>query len=487
MKNKANPKAGNGDLIGMDEAIAMLKTTRPTFYRWLKTGKLKGMKVGRQWRFYADDVRRFLKGESLRWDLPADIAPLIAALREKAGEKADSVTSLSDAERVALAASLVFKAGVALKASDIHLDSVGDKARLRYRINGVLQVVAEFDSRLLPALIARFKGIAGGAIDIKNLPQDYRIPYEEGGQRYDIRMAFLPALAGETMSARISQREIQVGGLDWLDLNPGARKLLDRAMAARSGMVVFSGPTGSGKTTALYAAIKQVATPANKVVSIEDPVEGALPGVVQVMVNASVPFPAALKATLRADANVIVVGQLSDGETVPLAVKAAMTGHLVLTAMHAASAARAIRRIVEMGAPAYDVSEGVRLVTSQRLVRRVCPECSVNDSPTADQLKLAAKAAAEGGLDFDAQPRKFRKAVGCPKCNMTGFKGRKVAFEAIEVTPVIAKLVRDGAPEEEIQAQAVRQGMLTMAADAVRRACAGETTLTEAMVETGEL
>jgi excisionase family DNA binding protein len=472
----------------MDEAIAMLRTTRPTFYRWLKTGKLKGMKVGRQWRFYKEDLDRFLAGEAIRYDLPTDIAPLIAALAKQAGGKPPSVASLSDPERIALAVDMIVKAAIGVKASDVHLDWVNDTGRLRFRIAGVLHVVAEFDARLLPSLIAQVKRFTGVCnVDIRDLPQDARIAHHEAGQFYAIRIAFLPALGGETMNMRIMPRDIAVGGLDWLGLDRVSRSRLERGLAVRSGMVVVSGPTGSGKTTALYSAIKHVATPANKVLSIEDPIESTLPGVVQVPVTGSMPFSALLKAALRADANVIVIGELRDQATVSLGLKAAMTGHLVLSGMHALDSARALRRMVEMGATRYEVAEGVRLVTSQRLVRKLCPECSVKDSPPAELLAWAAKAATEGGLNWQAMPRQFKKEVGCPKCSMTGFKGRLPAFEALDVTPGIAKLIQDGAAEDEIRALAVKQGMVTVAADAIRRACAGETSLAEAMRETGEV
>jgi len=491
MKTKKTTQTPGADLLSMDEAIARLKTTRPTFYRWLKTGKLKGMKVGRQWRFYAKDIEGFLKGESLRWDLPTDIGPLVNALRAHAGVKAPNLSALSDAERVALAVDLVLKGAIKLGATDIHLDSVRDKGRIRYRLAGTLSVAAEFDGRLLPALIAQFKTVTTVCpLDILNHPMDAKIMYDEAGGNYDLRFAFLPAIGGMVMNIRILPRDIAVEGLDWLGVNPVSRKRLDRVLSAKpgrqAGMVVFSGPVASGKTTALYAAVKEVATPERKVISIEDPVEGILHGVVQTPVTGALPFPALLKAALRADANVIAIGELVNAETITLGLKAAMTGHIVIAGMNAASSARALKRMVEIGVAPYDIAEGIRLVTSQRLVRRVCRDCAVKDTPTAEELGWAAAAAAACGLDWEAQPRKFMKGAGCPKCGGTGFRGRIAAFEALEVTPAIAKLVREAASEEQIEALAVKQGMVTMAADAIARACAGETTLSQAMAETGD-
>jgi excisionase family DNA binding protein len=480
---KPAPRAAKpgDDLLGMDEAIAMLKTTRPTFYRWLKTGKLKGMKVGRQWRFYKNDVEGFLRGEGLRYDLPVGVEPLINTLYAKIGEKGAPVSSLSDAEKLALAADLVVRVGTTLKASDIHLDTLKDSGRLRYRVNGILAGVAEFDAKLMPALVTRFKVMGKCAVDVHNVPQDARIPYQAGGIELDLLMSFLPSMGGETLTMRLLDRSITNLTLDhFMGANP-LKEALVSGLSAPYGLVIVSGPTGSGKTSILYACVNHLAVPEKKVVSIEDPVEYLMPGVVQVGVNKSAGLTAAnaLRAVLRSDPNIIVVGEIKDAETADLACKAALTGHLVVSSMHARNSGHVISRLIDMGVDPYTLGETLLMVTSQRLVRKVCKDCGTKDAPSAKALADAQEAASTGGLDWKAVGNSFRKQVGCPKCNQTGYKGRAMAMELMKVDREIAAAIRAG-DGEKVRAKAVSKGMVTIEAEAVRLAGEGTTTIGEA-------
>ncbi len=482
MKNKKKPdSAATENLLGMDEAIALLKTTRPTFYRWLKTGKLRGMKVGRQWRFYRKDVEGFLRGEGLRYDLPVGVEPLINALRKRIGERGEPLSSLSDAERMELASELVIRLGVTLKASDVHLDSVGDSGRLRYRVNGILGVATEFDAKLLPSLITRFKVLGKCDVNVRNLPQDARIQYKSGGTGLDLLMCFLPTLGGETLTIRLLDRSIANLTLDYLMAGATAKDELISGLSAPYGIVVVAGPTGSGKTSVLYACVNHLAVPEKKVVSIEDPVEYTIPGVVQVGVNKSIGMtaPNILRAVLRSDPNIIVVGEIKDAETADLACKAAMTGHLVLANMHARNTAHVLTRLMDMGVEPHALAESLVMVTSQRLVRKVCGECGAKDEPSARTLEWAQETAAGGGVQWQSVERKFRKEAGCPKCNMTGYKGRALAIELMKVDREIVSLIREGNPEK-VRARAIAKGMRTQEAEAVRLAGEGVTSLAEA-------
>jgi len=480
-KPAPKPVTTTDDLLSMEDAIAMLKTTRPTFYRWLKTGKLRGMKVGRQWRFYKKDVEGFLRGEGLRYDLPVGVEPLITALRKQIGEKDTPVSSLSDAEKLELASELVIRVGTALKASDIHLDTNKDTGRLRYRVNGVLMTAAGFNLKLLPALITRFKVMGKCAVDVHNVPQDCRIQSAAAGSEIDLLMGFLPSMGGETMNIRLLDRSITNLTLDYLMAGNALRDKMVSGLSAPYGLVIISGPTGSGKTMTLYGAVNHLNTPEKKVVSIEDPVEYLMPGVVQVGVNKGIGMTSAnaLRAVLRSDPNIIVVGEIKDAETADLACKAAMTGHLVLSCMHARNTGHVITRLMDMGVDPFTLGETLVMVTSQRLVRKVCKDCGAKEAPPAKALADAQEAAVTGGLAWTSVGNSYRKRVGCPKCNQTGYKGRAMAMELMQVDKEIAAAIRTG-DAEKVRAKAVANGMVTIEAEAVRLAGEGITTIAEA-------
>ena len=483
------------ELIDMHEAIKLLKTTRPTFYRWLRAGRIKGMKLGRQWRFYREDVERFLKGEAPRVDLPADISPLIKTLRGRAREIGVKCSSEKDASPVRQAVDLMILVGVGSRASDIHItahlpeDSGQSVAVLRYRIDGVLHEIATIDVRLLPAIVEEWKRMAACDVHEKAKPQDGRILTDfsefadKPGKLIDVRVCFLPAGLGESVTARILDASAVRLSLDRIEYNPQDREKLLRAIKRPWGVILMSGPTGSGKTSVLYACLNEVAGPEVKTMTIEDPIEFLLPWVTQTAVNhsAGVTFARALRSILRSDPDVVLVAEIRDRETLLVAQQCALTGHLVMSTLHADDAAGALRRMADVGSPPFLVAESTKLIASQRLIRKLCPHCSREGTPAADRLELAAGAARNGGVDWDSLDLKFRKSVGCEKCSGTGFRGRNVIAEMLEMTPEIGKALRNNASVEELRSIAVEQGMTTMAADGVRKAANGETTLDEVL------
>ena len=492
----AEAASRTGELIDMEQAIALLKTTRPTFYRWLRAGRIKGMKLGRQWRFYREDVERFLKGEAPRIDLPADITPLIKALRKRVKEAGGRDVSPEGATPVERVTSLIIVLGVVTRASDIHItphmagDETETKAHLRYRVDGVLHRAAEIDLRLLPAIVEQWKRMAACDVHENKKPQDGRIVVrlsELGDSRsdktIDLRVSFLPACMGEAVTVRILDPAQVTLDLANIDYAPDVRERLLRAVHAPWGLIVVTGPTGCGKTTTLYSCLREVTRPEVKVISIEDPVEYFLPWVtqVQVMTSAGLTFPRAARAALRSDPDVILLGETRDAETLWIVHEAALTGHLVMTTLHTDEAASTLTRMVEIGVNPFVVGDATKLVLAQRLIRKLCPHCSVPEKPAANRLDAAGEMARKGGLEWRSLERKFRRPVGCPKCGETGYKGRTVIAEALEVSPEIGKALRDGASVDELRRIAVEQGMTTMPADGVRRAAAGETTLDEVM------
>ncbi|HOX06609.1 MAG TPA: ATPase, T2SS/T4P/T4SS family [Planctomycetota bacterium] len=487
------------DMIGMDEAIALLKTTRPTFYRWLRSGRIKAMKLGRQWRFYRGDVERFLKGQEPRVDLPVSIAPLIDELASRlaqarsggpvqaapGGEPAGPGAGTSD--DIGRAVNLAILLGVALKASDFTLESFSTEpgsdiaAMLRYRIDGVLQPIATFDLRLLPALVARLKTLAGCDVSEKRRPQDGRILVKVESRQVDLRASFVGAAMSESVTVRILDARTVLLGLDRIDYAEADMKRLRTAIAAPWGLNLLVGPTGSGKTTVLYSCLKELAGPGIKTMSVEDPVEYLLPWVTQIPIaeGQGLTFTRAVRSILRSDPDVIMVGEIRDRETLLLALESALTGHLVFSTLHTDEAAAALRRMVDIGADPFVVADATRVILAQRLVRKLCPECRHKAAPSADLARRAEQAARSGGLGWETLPADWREPVGCPKCGQTGYRGRTVIAETIQVTPEVGAALRRGAGVEELRATAVRQGMTTVAADGVRRASAGQTSLAE--------
>ncbi len=477
----------------MKQAIEVLKTSRPTFYRWLRTGKLKGMKVGRQWRFYRDDIERFLKGEQPRIELPADVRPLIRTLKDRLKQLGTDHTSPAEEDEVVRAANLTILLAVAMRASDIHMAALlkegaaSPVGTIRYRIDGVLHTTAEFDTRLLPALVERWKYMAACDLHEKTRPQDGRVLIECSGQQLDLRVSFIPALFGESVTARILSSKAVSLDLDRIDYAPADKERLLRTLDLPWGIILVTGPTGCGKTTVLYSCLNRLAKPTLKAVSIEEPVEYALPWLVQIQVRrtAGVTFQTAVRHALRSDPDVIMIGELRNFEALQLSHQAALTGHLILTTLHAEEAAWALKRMVDMGSEPFLVSDTVKLVISQRLVRLLCPHCSVEQELSTEMLDRARELADAGGLDWDALPKGFRKPVGCPRCSNTGYHGRTVIAEMLEVSAAVAAALKRGASVEELGTIAVKEGMTTMAADGVRRAATGSIYLPEVILVPG--
>jgi type IV pilus assembly protein PilB len=478
----------SAELLDMEQAIRLLKTSRPTFYRWLRSGRIKGMKVGRQWRFYRQDIERFLKGEPPRIDLPASIGPLVGQLADKL-RSAGLMPLPPHDESVAGAVTLLFHLALQCRASDIHVASLqttehpNGMGTVRLRVDGVLKPMAEFDVRLVPAVVEHLKTLAACDPRERAKPQDGRILLESGNDSLDMRLCFVPTVLGEAVTVRLLSRNAVQLTLDRIDYAPTDRERLLRALALPWGVVLCTGPTGSGKTTTLYACLNHVTRPEVKVMSIEDPVEYVLPGVVQMGVNAKagLTFPAALRAVFRSDPDVVMVGEVRDNETLEVCLQTALTGHLVLSTLHTEDAPSAMVRMLNLGADDFLVANAVKLVVAQRLVRLLCPDCSVPREMPSDQLERARQVAVAGGLNWEALPAGYRDARGCPKCAGLGYRRRTVVSEVLEVTPEIGNAIRHKATADELRALAIRQGMTTMGADGVRRAALGQTTLSEAL------
>jgi len=488
-------KADLGDLLDMNQAIEALKTTRSTFYRWLRAGKLKGMKIGRQWRFYQKEIDRFLKGEEPTIELNADINPLLQSINDHLEKFSPGSHRIDETiEEKGLVVATVNKMlllGHELKASDLHLEAhmketmVNPIGILRYRIDGVLHTYAEFDVRLLSPLIERFKIMSALDPHVKNRPQDGRILIKINFQRVDLRVCVVMSSTGESIVARYLcadtiDKRLKINSLDF---SPETAGLLEKHAGSPWGLIVVTGPTGSGKTTTLYAALNEVAGPSVKTMTAEDPVEFVLPWVNHLQANhrEGITLPSLARTIMRSDPDVVMVGEVRDYETLDIIHKIALTGHLVLTTLHTLDTPAALRRMLDMGSSPYVIGESVKLVIAQHLVRRLCPHCSEAVDMPEDFLYTVKQRAEKGGLKGGPPRWTFKNPVGCEQCSNIGFKGRVPISEAMEMTPEIFSALRRNASTNEIRCIAVGQGMTTMLADGIRAAANGVTSLSEIM------
>ena len=357
--------------------------------------------------------------------------------------------------------SRLLKTAFELNASDIHIEPGESDVRVRYRVDGVLVGAETLPKAVQMALTTRFKILAGLNIAELRLPQDGRMKVVDRGAATDLRVAALPTANGEALVMRILRQSRKVGTLSTLGFMTEAEARFTGMVGRPNGIVLVSGPTGSGKTTTLYTALAMLNGTERKIITVEDPVEYRIAGVSQVQTHAAIglDFAAALRSILRQDPDIVMIGEIRDGETAKIAVQAALTGHLVLSTIHTNSAAATVTRLVEMGIEPYLIAATLNGVVAQRLVRLLCTGCAVPEP---------------GG-------RHRPGPGGCPQCNNTGYRGRSVVGEVMEVDATLRDLVAAGAPAGAIEAAAIRAGMATLAVSAMAKVEAGETTLAEAM------
>ena len=360
-------------------------------------------------------------------------------------------------------------------ASDLHFEPFAREFKIRYRIDGTLCDLTPPARSLALPIISRLKVLANLNIAERRLPQDGRISLRVGGRSVDLRVSTLPTQFGESVVLRVLDQSTGHLDLDQIGLPPAIRPAIDEIIRRPNGMFVVTGPTGSGKTTTLYSCLKQLNTVDAKLLSVEDPVEYEIDGVMQVPVNpfAGLTFARALRAFLRQDPDVVMVGEIRDLETAQVAIQASLTGHLVLSTLHTNDAPGAVTRLVDMGVEPFLLASTLEGVLAQRLVRRVCPSCKMAVAPGETELRLL-------GLDRAAiQARPFYSGKGCAECHGTGYKGRKGIFEFLRLTETVRALVLQGATLVDLRRKAVDEGMTTLRDAGIEAILAGETTLEE--------
>jgi type IV pilus assembly protein PilB len=394
-------------------------------------------------------------------------------------EESGGAVSADDAPVVKLINAILTDA-VKRGASDIHIEPFEHELRVRYRVDGALQEVMKPPLKLKAALTSRIKIMSALNIAERRVPQDGRIKLKMGRRVIDYRVSTLPVLFGEKIVMRILDKSNLTLDLSKFGFEPKAEADLLRAILNPYGMVLVTGPTGSGKTTTLYSALQRVNTMEVNIMTAEDPVEYNLMGINQVLVRNEVgmTFAAALRAFLRQDPNIIMVGEIRDIETGSIAIKAALTGHLVFSTLHTNDAPSTITRMIDMGIEPFNVASAVNLIVAQRLVRRICTGCKTEHRYQPEELK------ALGGDTREFAGITFFKGRGCEQCNGTGYKGRAGLYEVMSLTPEVRRMILKGASTAELQEQAVKEGMLTLRMDGLVKIRKGISTLEEVVKET---
>ena len=368
----------------------------------------------------------------------------------------------------------IIEQAVHRRASDIHIEPMENQVRIRFRVDGVLHEAMRHDISLHAALIARIKIVSGLDISEKRRPQDGRATSIVDRQEYDIRVSVLPTVYGEKVVMRLAQKKALT--LDKRDLGfpEDELKKFDHILSHPNGLILVTGPTGSGKSTTLYTALNELNVEGVNIITVEDPVEANLNGVNQVQVNekAGLTFSSALRSILRQDPDIISVGEIRDGETASIAMRAAITGHLVFSTLHTNDAVSAVYRLKDVGVEPWLVASALRGVVSQRLLRKVCPHCKKGYQPSAEELALL-------GMPEDSHVT-FYKGEGCPECHHSGYTGRRAAFEILMLSGRLRRLISEGANEEQLTEEARKNGFRSMRESCRRLVLEGVTSAEEA-------
>ncbi len=366
------------------------------------------------------------------------------------------------------------------RASDIHIEPFEDELKVRYRIDGVLHDIESTPKRLQAAIVSRIKIMAKLNIAERRLPQDGRIRLKVGEKEVDLRVSTIPVLYGESVVMRILHKEGIVIDLDLLGFRPNTLSSFDQLITKPNGIILVTGPTGSGKTTTLYGALDKINSPDKKIITVEDPVEYQLKGVNQIQVKPQIGlnFANTLRHIVRQDPDIIMIGEVRDLETAEIAIQSALTGHLVFSTLHTNDAPSAITRLLDMGVENFLLSSTIRGILAQRLVRIICPVCKEADPTITDREELKL-------LGIDATAALYR-GKGCESCAFTGYYGRKGIFELLVVDDNVRKLILKNADANQIRDVARQRGMKTLLEDGAEKIKAGETTLREVLRVTQE-
>lgn len=453
--------------------------------------------------------------ENYRGDMNDELDEVISVQKDASAEDQNvSQDDFAENSPIAQTVNLLLEYAIKSNASDIHIEPREDYVQVRYRIDGVLKEVNKLPRNVHGALVSRIKILSNLKIDERRVPQDGRFKIKVSGKQYALRVSTLPIADGEKVVMRILDESNQAISLDKLGYWGLSLATVKDAMAQPNGMILVTGPTGSGKSTSLFSILSELNTPDVNISTIEDPVEYKIPGVNQTQTNAKagMTFASGLRALLRQDPNIIMVGEIRDGETANLGVQAALTGHLVFSTLHTNNAATCLPRLLDMGIEPFLIASTVKAVIGQRLVRRLCMNCRHEYVPNAEELsyivqmfslkqgsiqrlhELEGQAFADkiggdtpmGSTDVTIQRLWRPNPEGCDECNHVGFKGRVGIYEVLGISVPIQKMITANATSNDIQEQAISEGMVTMQTDGLIKSLRGVTTIEEVLRATRE-
>ena len=402
-----------------------------------------------------------------------------AAVSTRDEEGADDDAGGDDGAVIKLA-NMIITTAIKMKASDIHIEPMEKEFRIRYRIDGALRKMDSPPKRLQGAILSRFKIMSKMKISEKRIPQDGRIQISVGGKDLDLRVSSVPTNHGESIVMRILDKSNLSLGLPQLGFLSDDQSTFEKLIKLPDGVVLVTGPTGSGKTTTLYACLGQINTPDKKLITVEDPVEYQMSGINQVQVNKDVglDFSAALRSILRQAPNIVMIGEIRDAETADIAMEAALTGHLVFSTLHTNDAPSAVTRLLDIGVKPFLVASALRAAMAQRLVRAICEKCKESYTPTEREIKMLTGLASGTNATV---PETMYHGAGCDRCGKTGYKGRKGIFEIFKVDDTIQRLIFDHAPATLLRQRAREMGMRTLREDGMLKVSSGMTSLAEVL------
>lgn len=428
------------------------------------------------------DVERAIK-EQYRQELVGQVGEAVKETEEYKTKTVDSkeISEIIKEAPIAKIVATILEYAVSSRASDVHIEPQEDRVRVRYRIDGILYDRLSLPKSVQEAVISRIKILSEMKIDEHRTPQDGRFNFKVENKEVDLRISVLPTVFGEKIVMRLLRKTGGIPSLNELGLNGSSLKNLETSILRPHGIIIVCGPTGSGKTTTLYSVLNKLNTTRVNIMTLEDPVEYQMPGINQVQINPAVglTFATGLRSFLRQDPNIILVGEIRDKETTELAIQAALTGHLVFSTLHTSNAAGALPRLTDLGAETFLLASTMNAILGQRIVRKICEHCKVEYVPPTqiiEEIKVIL-----GKLFPPNGVSKLYKGKGCDECGDSGYLGRIGIFETLPVSPKIASMVLENADSENIEKQAILEGMITMKQDGYLKVLQGISTVEEVL------